>query len=164
MDDDLRNAFATLSAQISVVATDLRANTSLTADLTRSVADVRTEQKAQAGRIGVIEKAVFGSDPPPAPAAEPMVRQLSEHDGDIATLAGQIIAANAKLDALAKKPDTAAVVLSEVREMAKKPLVQKLGSALVGVLLLVLTLLGLKLQQQISHLEERPALPAGASK
>lgn len=97
MDDDLRNAFATLSAQISTVNTDLRANTALTAELTRGVAEVRTEQKVQAGRIGVIEKAVFGSEPPPAPPAEPLTRQVTEHDGDIAQLSGQIIAARAEI-------------------------------------------------------------------
>src|SRR5688500_14949665 len=104
MDDDLRNAFATLSAQISVVATDLRANTALTADLTRGVAEVRTEQKAQAGRIVVIEKAVFGSEPPPAPM-RPMAESVNEHEGEIATLAGQVIAARAEIAEVKKHTD-----------------------------------------------------------
>jgi hypothetical protein len=103
VDDDLRNAFATLSAQISTVNTDLRANTALTAELTRSVADVRAEQHAQAGRIGVIEKHVFGSDPPPPPAEEPIVKQVSEHDGDIATVTGRVLAVESKVDSLTQK-------------------------------------------------------------
>ena len=102
MEDDLRNAFATLSAQISTVNTDLRANTALTAELTRSVADVRTEQRSQAGRIGVIEKHVFGSDPPPSPQ-EPIVKQVSEHDGDIATVTGRVLAVESKVDTLTQK-------------------------------------------------------------
>lgn len=97
MDDDLRNAFATLSAQISVVATDLRTNTALTADLTRGVAEVRTEQKAIRGEVQVLQKAVFGSEPPPAPPIRPMAESVTEHEGEIATLAGQVIAARAEL-------------------------------------------------------------------
>jgi hypothetical protein len=102
MDDDLRNAFATLSAQISVVATDLRANTSLTADLSRKVSDVAVEQRSQAGRIHVIEKHVFGSAPPPPPK-RPMAESLSEHDGDIAEVKGQLIAVQTELEKQSKK-------------------------------------------------------------
>jgi hypothetical protein len=102
MEDDLRNAFATLSAQISTVNTDLRANTALTAELSRSVADARAEVRHVAGRVGVIEKHVFGSDPPPPPA-EPIIRQVSEHDGDIATATGRILAVESKVDQLTKK-------------------------------------------------------------
>lgn len=102
MDDDLRNAFATLSAQISTVNTDLRANTALTAELTRSVADVRTEQKDQAGRIGVIEKHVFGSDPPPPPT-RPMSESLTEQGGELAEVKGQLLAVQSELAKQSKK-------------------------------------------------------------
>lgn len=129
MDDDLRNAFATLSAQISTVNTDLRANTALTAELTRSVADVRTEQKAQAGRIIVIEKHVFGSEPPPPPPAEPMTRQLSEHDGDIATVTGRVLAVEAKLD-------KALSILERLDKIAASPMVRRVAYA-VGALILM---------------------------
>jgi hypothetical protein len=105
MDDDLRNAFATLSAQISVVATDLRANTSLTADLSRKVSDVATEQQAQAGRIHVIERNIFGSNPPPAPPMRPLAHSIGEHDGDIASLTGQLIAVASKVEAIEAKTD-----------------------------------------------------------
>lgn len=104
MDDDLRNAFATLSAQISVVNTDLRANTSLTADLTRAVADVRTEQKEIRGEVQVLQKAVFGSEPPPAPM-RPMAASIGEHEGEIATLEGQVIAARAEIAEVKKQTD-----------------------------------------------------------
>ncbi len=102
--DGQRQANAALSSQISVVATDLRANTSLTADLSRKISDVAYEQKAQAGRIGVIEKVVFGSDPPPAPT-RPMAHSVNEHDGEIAHLAGQIIAVAAKVDGIAAETE-----------------------------------------------------------
>jgi type II secretory pathway component HofQ len=69
-----------------------------------------------------------------------------------------------KVDDIADRPDTADKVIEAMKEAAKKPAIQRLGSAAVGVLLLILTLLGLKLQQQISHLEEKPAIPAGSAK
>jgi hypothetical protein len=100
MDDDLRNAFATLSAQISTVNTDLRANTSLTAELSRKVSEVALEQTQIRGEVKVLQKAVFGSEPPPAPV-RPLAHSVGEHDGDIATLTGQVLAIAAKVDSIA---------------------------------------------------------------
>jgi hypothetical protein len=104
MDDDLRNAFATLSAQISVVDSGLRANTALTAELTRGVADVRTEQREIRGEVKVLQKAVFGSEPPPAPA-RPLAHSVGAHDGDIAQLTGQLLAVASKVEAIEAKTD-----------------------------------------------------------
>lgn len=129
MDDDLRNAFATLSAQISVVATDLRANTSLTADLTRTVADVRNEQKAQAGRLMVLEKHAFGSDPPPPPT-RPLVESITEHDGDIASLAGQVIAARAELAEVKRQNAEQIEMLATITKALGNPLLRKVAYAL----------------------------------
>lgn len=103
MDDDLRNAFATLSAQISVVATDLRANTSLTADLSRKVSDVAAEQQQIRGEVKVLQKAVFGSDPPPAPPMRPMAESIGDHDGEIAEVKGELIAVRSELQKQSKK-------------------------------------------------------------
>jgi hypothetical protein len=133
VDDDLRNAFATLSSQISVVATDVRTNTALTADLTRGVADVRTEQKSQAGRIGVIEKAVFGSDPPPAPPHRPMAESVNEHESEIASLAGQVIAARAELAEVKRQNEEQ---LQLLRMVVGNPMVRKVAYAVGSLILL----------------------------
>lgn len=54
------------------------------------------------------------------------------------------------------KPDTAAVVLSELRDLAKTPTVQRIFAAAVPVILIALTVLGAKLQASVSKLEEKP--------
>lgn len=135
MDDDLRNAFATLSAQISVVATDLRTNTALTADLTRGVADVRSEQKAIRGDVTVLQKAVFGSDPPPAPPARPMAESIGEHGSEIATLAGQVIAARAELAEVKKQNEEQLELTRTVVKMLGNPMFRKVAWTL-GTLIL----------------------------
>lgn len=83
------------------------------------------------------------------------VRGVSEtdlkHDAAIADIL-------TKVEAIAAKPDAADVVIAEMKEMAKRPAVQKLGAALVPVLLTAIGLLGLKLQQQVTKLEEKPVV------
>lgn len=135
MDDDLRNAFATISAQISVVATDLRANTSLTADLNRQVGQVAAEQKQLTGRVGVIEKAVFGSEPPPAPPARPMAESIGEHDGEIAQLAGQVVAARTELAEVKKQNEEQLQLTREIVKALGNPMLRKVAYA-VGSLIL----------------------------
>lgn len=61
-----------------------------------------------------------------------------------------------KFDDLASRPDTAAVVLDEVRALAKTPAVQKLWGAIVPVLLIAIAALGAKLQASVTKLEEKP--------
>jgi hypothetical protein len=135
MDDDLRNAFATLSAQISVVATDLRANTSLTADLNRQVSQVVVEQQQLRGDVKVLQRAVFGSDPPPAPA-RPIAESVTEHDGDIAQLAGQIIATRAEVAEVKRQNAEQLEMLSTIMKALGHPLLRKVafvvGTLIVG--------------------------------
>lgn len=135
MDDDLRNAFATISAQISVVATDLRANTSLTADLNRQVGQVAAEQKQLTGRVGVIEKAVFGSEPPPAPPARPMAESVNEHSSEIAQLAGQVIAARSELAEVKQQNEEQLQLTREIVKALGNPMLRKVAYA-VGSLIL----------------------------
>jgi hypothetical protein len=134
MDDDLRNAFATLSAQISVVDSGLRANTALTAELTRGVADVRSEQREIRGEVKVLQKAVFGSEPPPAPAARPMAHSINEHDGEIAEVKGELIAVRSEL---AKQSKTMGVDKTGFWGWVRGATVQdamKLGTMLAAVI------------------------------
>lgn len=145
MDDDLRNAFATLSAQISVVNTDLRANTSLTADLTRAVADVRTEQKQIRGEVQVLQKAVFGSDPPPAPM-RPMATSIGEHDGEIASLAGQVIAARSELAEVKRQNEEQLELTRTLVKAAGHPMVRKVAWALGSLILMYAAAKGLVLK------------------
>lgn len=103
MDDELRNAFATLSAQMSTINSDLRANTALTAELNSAVHQVAADQKQLRGEVKVLQRAVFGSEPPPPPPARAMVHSVTEHDGDIAEVKGELMAVRAELEVQSKK-------------------------------------------------------------
>lgn len=69
------------------------------------------------------------------------------HDAAIASL-------HEKVDALAAKPDTTAVIVAEIKDAAKTPTGQKIIGGAVSVLLLVLAILGAKLQSQLDHIEK----------
>jgi hypothetical protein len=112
---------------------------------------------------------------------------VSEHDNDIATLAGHVAAISAenkeqsiKIDALDKKfdergervdaieklvseihakPDTAALVLTEMQKAAKTPMGQKLMGAAAGIVFLVISLIGLELKAKVQKLEETTNKP-----
>ena len=136
MDDDLRNAFATLSAQISTVATDLRANTSLTADLSRKVSDVAVEQQQIRGDVKVLQKAVFGSEPPPAAPVRPMAESIGDHESEIATLAGQVIAARSELAEVKAQNEEQLSLMRDIAKALGNPWVKRvayaIGSIIVG--------------------------------
>jgi hypothetical protein len=103
MDDDQRNYFATISAQLSGVADDSRA----AADNSREALAVSRRVE---GRVGVVEgqivvlnRHVFGSKPPPAPPMRPIAHSIGEHDGDIAEVKGELLAVRAELAEQSKK-------------------------------------------------------------
>ena len=104
MDDENRQAFAALMREIHGVSADVRANTALTADLNRTVGQVVVEQREIRGEVKVLQKAVFGSEPPPAPV-RPLAHSVGEHDGDIATLTGQVLAIASKVEGIAAETE-----------------------------------------------------------
>lgn len=91
MDDELRNAFATLSSQISFAGDDARA----------AAAHARETAVAVQGlsmKVDRLEREVFGSKPPPPlPPVAPVVKRMASQEGDLAELAGQIIAVKSEL-------------------------------------------------------------------
>ncbi len=95
MDDELRKHFADLMATMEGVASDARAAASTSRETAATVRKLDS-------RVIVLEKHVFGSDPPPPPT-RPMAESLTEHDGDIAQLAGQLIAVRAELSEQSRK-------------------------------------------------------------
>lgn len=96
MDAELRDAIAGLSAQLSNVSADARA----AAEVAREVRSAQTRLDARVDafgrRLGRLEKHAFGSDPPPDPGT-PLVRQVSEHSGELAELAGQVVSTRSEL-------------------------------------------------------------------
>ena len=72
----------------------------------------------------------------------------AKHDAAIASL-------HEKVDAIAAKPDTTALIISEVKSAAGTPTGQKVIGAIVSVLLIALTLLGASLKTQLDHIEKQ---------
>ena len=147
MDQDLREAFATLSSQLA----DCNANARTAAD---RATDAAIGVRRLEGRVEKLEKHVFGSDPPPPNTPHmAIVGKVSEHDNELATLAGQVIAANAKADKVIEMQESQNKVLAEQNKvleaqnaMLKKivdsvggffghPIVRKIGLA-IGLILL----------------------------
>ncbi len=103
LDEQIHELFAHLSAQIASVGDDARA----AADTVRDMrVEQRAYQRATDARLKRLERQAFGtSNPPPADGGEkPLAtevseqrRQITEHDGELATLAGQVIATRAEL-------------------------------------------------------------------
>jgi hypothetical protein len=103
MDDELRKNFADLMSSNAGIASDSRA----AADNSREALLVARRVE---GRIGIVEgqivvlnKHVFGSKPPPPPPARPMAHSVTEHDGDIAQVQGELLAVRAELAEQSKK-------------------------------------------------------------
>jgi hypothetical protein len=71
-------------------------------------------------------------------------------------LSADVTALTVKVDAIANKPDTAALVLGEVRELAKTPTAKKILSAALPVILLAISAIGIKLQMSVTKLEAKP--------
>lgn len=64
-----------------------------------------------------------------------------------------------KVNAINDKPDTADLVIAEIKDAAKTPMGQKLIGAAAGVALLVLGLVSVSLQAKMAQLEAKP-MPA----
>ena len=133
MDDELRKAFATLSGQISDVDRNQQSLNVGHKEILIEVRTVGSEVKELGNRVGRLERHVFGSNPPPA-MTEPVVRTLSDHDNDLATLAGQLIAAHAKIDRLDTETSKQTAILERLDKVAANPMVRRVAYA-VGTLI-----------------------------
>ena len=135
MDDELRKALATLSGQISDVD---RNQQSLGVGHKEILIEVRTvggKVEALGNRVGRLEKHVFGSEPPPAPPTRPMAESLNEHDGDIAHLTGQILAAGAKIEQLTEMQQRQTAILERLDKIAANPTVRRLAYAVASLVI-----------------------------
>lgn len=110
VDPEIRAAFAQILRQQAQSDADAKARHNALVEV------VENKRRDDDKRFSVIESALFGSNPPPAPpkdggaAPAPIVRQVSEHGGEVAQLAGSLIRVESKTDQ--------ALVL--VTELAKK--------------------------------------------
>lgn len=150
MDDEQREYFAAISAQLSGVADDARAAAS-------SSREALSVARRVEGRVVVLERHVFGSDPPPAPPTGSISRQVSEHDSELAALAGQVIAVSSKADkvitmqeeqnkvlakqnaVLEEQNKQLAAIIGSVGGFFGRPIVQRIGAAIGAILLAWLT-------------------------
>lgn len=94
MDDELRQAFATLSAQISDVGSDARNAAAVAREAKHETIALSRRFDGIEQDVGHLKSAVFGSNPPPSPTPA-VVKRITHTEGDIAELAGQVIAVKA---------------------------------------------------------------------
>lgn len=117
-----------------------------------TVRDVQKRMTAQEDRMNELERRqAHQSD---------RVRDTSKadlaHDAAIAEI-------RASVAALAERPDTGAQVLAAVEAMSQRPVLRRIGSALVPVLMLAISAIGIWLQATVSRLataQPPPAPPA----
>jgi hypothetical protein len=118
MDEDTRQAFASIASALQRLDANQSAGNALQIETAR---EFRSGLVALNGRVdGLVldvnglKKHVFGSDPPPPDSPHTaIVGKVSEHDNEIATLAGQVIAANAKADRVIEMQEAQNKVLAE---------------------------------------------------
>lgn len=84
MDQELREAFATLSAQMSGVDANAREAASRSRETAAAVSRLT-------GDVETLKAAVFGSTPPP-PAAPAVMARITEGEGTVADLTGRVMA------------------------------------------------------------------------
>lgn len=128
MDDELRQAFATLSAQISDVGTDARNAASVAREAKHETIALSRRFDGVEQDVTQLKSAVFGSKPPPAPMP-PIAKRITHSEGDIAELAGQVIAVKAINEAQSKELAEVKADVSAAREASEAT-----KRAVVGVL------------------------------
>ena len=89
MDQELREAFATLSAQMSGVDANAREAASRSRETAAAVSRLT-------GDVETLKAAVFGSTPPP-PAAPAVMARITEGEGTVADLTGRVMALQGQL-------------------------------------------------------------------
>lgn len=164
MDDEQRKYFASMMAQLEGVASDARAAASTSRETAATVRKLDQRVGAVEGHVEILHKHVFGKPPtssnPPAMPARPLSESIGDHDSEIATLAGQVIATRSEIAEV--KSDVAAVKSQNSEQLeilftlAKHPTVRKLGMAFAGLSLMIMTYAGLRLQAAITKLEATP--------
>jgi len=87
MDQELREAFATLSAQMSGVDANAREAASRSRETAAAVSRLT-------GDVETLKAAVFGSTPPPP---VPVVARITEGEGTVADLTGRVMALQGQL-------------------------------------------------------------------
>ncbi len=135
MDDELRKHFADLMATMEGVASDARAAASTSRETAATVRKLDSRVGVVEGQVQVLHKHVFGSEPPPPSPMRPIAESVGDHEGDLATLAGQMIAAHAKIDRVEEKTDRQTAILERLDKIAANPMVRRVAYA-VGVIIL----------------------------
>jgi len=151
MDQELREAFATLSAQMSGVDANAREAASRSRETAAAVSRLT-------GDVETLKAAVFGSTPPPP---VPVVARITEGEGTVADLTGRVMALaasheehvrataeyrkqnDAKQD---QQLETLSTIAKAVTGVTKNPLVRKAGMLALSVLVLWLTAQQARLQ------------------
>lgn len=149
MDQELREAFATLSAQMSGVDANAREAASRSRETAAAVSRLTSD-------VEMLKSKVFGSNPPP-PTAPPVLARITEGEGTVADLTGRVLALQAETKELraevavvkqqnAEQLEVLGKIAGAVTGVTRHPLVRKLGLVAGTVLLLWLTAMQAKLQ------------------
>lgn len=164
MDSELREAFATLSSQIATVGADAREASTRSRDTYAAVNRLES-------RVGMLEGAVFGSKPPPAPPPVPLSARITEGEGSVAELTGVVLAVKgelaehraaseeyrAKTDAKLDEQTALLVKISgAVSGVLTHPMTKRLGLAAGTLLLLWFGSMQARMQERLDKLPESP--------
>lgn len=133
------DGFAEVDKRLDAIETnvDIQANT---------MRDLQQRVTAQDARLSAIDERVA--------KASLRVTQTSEADLSHESAIAEI---RTEVRKLAERPDTGAQVLAAVDKLAEKPLVRRVGTVLVPVLMAAISLIGLQLQAKVSDLQAKQA-------
>jgi hypothetical protein len=139
MDQELREAFATLSSQLAAVGADAREASARANEAAYGVTRL-------AGKVERLEHVVFGSTPPPSLPAVPIARRVTQGEGDIVDLTGQVLKLAGELAEVKGQNEEQLVILRGLSRAAQHPLVKRIAFAVGTLLLLYVTHATAKLQ------------------
>lgn len=128
------------------VGTDARNAASLARETAHEMVKVARKVDGLEADVGQLKTAVYGSNPPPAPV--PVVKRITHSEGDIAELAGQVIAVkaineaqNRKLEDLEGKVD---LIHKAVTGFFENPKVRFVGKVVFGLAMAYAAAKGIK--------------------
>lgn len=155
MDDEQRKYFATLMASMEGVAADSRSAASTSREAAQAVRNMEQAVRSLDQRVSVTEKHVsvlhshvFGKPPtsqPPGPM-RPVAESIGEHDGEIAALGGQMIAARSEIAAVKAQNEVQLVLMRKLVAAAGHPMVRRVAWALGALIVAYATAKGLVLK------------------
>lgn len=126
MDDELRNAFATLSSQMSDIGTDARQAASQAKEAAHATTMLGVRIQGLESDVGQLKTAVFGSNPPPAPV--PIAKRITHNEGDLAEITGRVMALEGQVG------DVKEINEAQSKELARvSGMVGDVHAAVVGV-------------------------------